>query len=54
MYLMRRILYMQEGVDDKEFDFFSCAGTDNHADSFTKPILLPTPFFKSRDYYMNS
>ena len=54
MYLMRRILYMQEGVDDKEFDFFSCAGNDNHADSFTKPILQPTPFFKSRNYFMNS
>ena len=52
IYLMRRILFMQESIDDGEIECYSCKGKLNLADPFTKPIFEPTPFFLSRRYYM--
>ena len=35
LYIMRRVLFMQEVVDDEEVQFYSCKGKKNLADSFT-------------------
>ena len=52
LYIMRRVLFMQECVADGEIEYYSCKGKMNLADSFTKPIFEPTPFFLARRYYM--
>ena len=52
LYIMRRVLFMQECVADGDAEFYSCKGKMNLADSFTKAIFEPTPFFLARRYYM--
>ena len=52
IYIMRRVLFMQECIEDGEVECYSCKGKVNLADSFTKPIFDPTPFFQTRRYYM--
>ena len=51
LYVLRRILFMREGHDNGEWNFYSCKGKINPADPLTKH-LEATPFFKARDYYM--
>ena len=52
LYIMRRVVFMQECVDDGEVEMYSCKGKMNLSDCFTKPIFEPTPFFQARRYYM--
>ena len=52
IYLIKRVLFMQECVDDEEVQLYSCHGPLNLADPFTKAILQPTPFFKTKAYYI--
>ena len=53
-YILRRARFLQEGIEDGEFDFFYCKGKDNHADQLTKPIYNSVQFLRSRIYYMNT
>ena len=52
LYIMRRVLFMQECVADGDVEFYSCKGKMNLADGFTKAIFEPNPFFLARRYYM--
>lgn len=52
IYIMKRVHFLQETVDDGEVQIYSCKGELNLADPFTKAILSPTPFFKTKEYYM--
>ena len=52
LYIMRRVLFMQETLADEEVECYSCKGTMNLADPFTKPIFEPNPFFLARRYFM--
>ena len=52
LYIMRRVLFMQECVSDGEAEYYSCKGKMNLADCFTKPIFESKQFFLARRYYM--
>ena len=52
LYIMRKVLFMQECVADGEAECYSCKDKINLADCFTKPIFEPTPFFQARRYFM--
>ena len=52
LYIMRRVLFMQECVDDKEVEYYSCKGKMNLSDCFTKAIYCTKAFFLARRYFM--
>lgn len=52
LYIMRRVLFMQEGVDDGDFNYYACTGKLNPADVFTKPIFETTAFLRAKKYFM--
>lgn len=52
IYLMRRVLFLRESVDDEDLQVYSCKGKINLADPFTKCVFEPNPFFQARLHYM--
>ena len=54
LYIMRRVLFMQECVDDGEAEYYSCKGKMNLSDCFTKPIHCAKEFYLARRYFMGS
>jgi hypothetical protein len=50
-HVVRRVLFMIEGLDEGLWDFYSCKGQDNPANVFTKPVGL-TPFTAARAIYL--
>ena len=54
IYLMRRVLFLQECVEDEEIQVYSCKGKFNLADVFTKAVFDTTAYFRSRACYMGS
>lgn len=51
LYILRRVLFMLEGHDEGEFEFYSCKGEENPADVFTK-IVQYAAFLAARNIYM--
>lgn len=52
LFIMRRVFFMQEGVDDGDFNYFACSGKLKPADVFTKPIFETVAYIRAKRYFM--